>query len=91
MEAPYFLGAARLIPARAGNILHRGVHPNLAAAHPRSRGEHAFALGVAIYNVGSSPLARGTCVCGYGLCRVVRLIPARAGNIALRQPRYPRV
>ena len=49
-------------------------------AHPRSRGEHAFALSPFRCGRGSSPLARGT------PCSIVKvsasggLIPARAGN-----------
>ena len=33
--------------------------------------------------VGSSPLARGTCLHPVGALHLVRLIPARAGNIAI--------
>ena len=55
---PYAL--ARLIPARAGNILRLGGHPALAAAHPRSRGEHSLLRLRAARMSGSSPLARGT-------------------------------
>ena len=52
--------ARRLIPARAGNIVIpiRGVHR--AAAHPRSRGEHAADQIITQHHRGSSPLARGT-------------------------------
>ena len=50
-------------------------------AHPRSRGEHRRHLSAAHGDRGSSPLARGTF---YGFPfpgGVLRLIPARAGNI----------
>ena len=70
----------RLIPARAGNTLLFSKISVAAAAHPRSRGEHASCTVLLYGALGSSPLARGT------LCRVFvdvficRLIPARAGN-----------
>ena len=53
-------GAARLIPARAGNIPRQRHCPGLEAAHPRSRGEHRYGLVGTDTNAGSSPLARGT-------------------------------
>ena len=72
---------SRLIPARAGNMLNISLSQRLSAAHPRSRGEHQLIQALHNLSVGSSPLARGTCI--EQLNRVVssRLIPARAGNI----------
>ena len=52
--------ARRLIPARAGNTAAPGSAEPQTSAHPRSRGEHTWWLGVAIVAIGSSPLARGT-------------------------------
>ena len=72
----------RLIPARAGNIVSASKTGLMPPAHPRSRGEHTFALAVAIYNVGSSPLARGTSKDAIDAISSARLIPARAGNIS---------
>ena len=72
---------ARLIPARAGNILGTCSCVRMTAAHPRSRGEHYRAIGVVEVGLGSSPLARGTCRWFCVPRWRVRLIPARAGNI----------
>ena len=70
----------RLIPARAGNTTTTRLAALIAAAHPRSRGEHHQPPVVILQQFGSSPLARGT----HRLCRRgarrPRLIPARAGN-----------
>ena len=76
---------ARLIPARAGNI-ERSPRPCRAhPAHPRSRGEHSLTLLNFTPERGSSPLARGTCEYGCLRARPLRLIPARAGNIAIAE------
>ena len=74
-------GARRLIPARAGNMLWRGVKRLATAAHPRSRGEHQAVTSERLKTRGSSPLARGTSVLLLEGGFSVRLIPARAGNI----------
>ena len=70
----------RLIPARAGNTCGLQASLGIPAAHPRSRGEHAFQSPACHAISGSSPLARGT----HGRIHVLhfasRLIPARAGN-----------
>ena len=72
--------ALRLIPARAGNTPPSILAPGIAAAHPRSRGEHRSWRRFCRLLPGSSPLARGTLgkqqLRDYGR----RLIPARAGN-----------
>ena len=73
-------GSARLIPARAGNTLARGVLLIRVSAHPRSRGEHPSQTPKASSVPGSSPLARGTLM-SIAISHINRrLIPARAGN-----------
>ena len=75
--------STRLIPARAGNIKPPSLTTPAPPAHPRSRGEHED-FGISVQDSGgSSPLARGTWVGSGEVCREFRLIPARAGNIAL--------
>ena len=71
----------RLIPARAGNIPWVCGLSGCLPAHPRSRGEHMFRVCGQVGNLGSSPLARGTCGRLSRLPWRRRLIPARAGNI----------
>ena len=51
---------ARLIPARAGNMLKNGLEVVASTAHPRSRGEHVSSRIRNNAVSGSSPLARGT-------------------------------
>ena len=72
--------AVGLIPARAGNTIFSRFSTVPAWAHPRSRGEHGFAVVFPAPGGGSSPLARGT----HPYCHPARtrngLIPARAGN-----------
>ena len=71
----------RLIPARAGNICWRSHDGISRTAHPRSRGEHGFHHCHAKGAGGSSPLARGTLPQSAHRVPIMRLIPARAGNI----------
>ena len=60
------------------------------SAHPRSRGEHVKAPKAFVKITGSSPLARGTLLCGVRRHASARLIPARAGNTPHARPRrYP--
>ena len=73
-------GDVRLIPARAGNTWVFSSLSVWAAAHPRSRGEHGYPLGIVHLMRGSSPLARGTHDLQSFGDRAGRLIPARAGN-----------
>ena len=54
----------------------------MKTAHPRSRGEHPTISDSSRSAVGSSPLARGTFGGNLLIAFLVRLIPARAGNIA---------
>ena len=69
-----------LIPARAGNTDNLALFARRHRAHPRSRGEHSAAEGVARGGAGSSPLARGTHEKHYATPVLLGLIPARAGN-----------
>ena len=83
-------GGARLIPARAGNTSPSSGTVPLGSAHPRSRGEHVKAPKAFVKITGSSPLARGTLLCGVRRHASARLIPARAGNTPHARPRrYP--
>ena len=81
MSPAAFCIAARLIPARAGNISAMPDKLLRAAAHPRSRGEHARFRSRYAAAFGSSPLARGTSIFCLAAINYARLIPARAGNI----------
>ncbi len=49
----------RIIPARAGSTLRRGLLPAPTRDHPRSRGEHPDSAHPLMIPDGSSPLARG--------------------------------
>ena len=75
-----YRGHARLIPARAGNTVWSLGCLIIAAAHPRSRGEHTCAQLRKNHACGSSPLARGTHARVPQMLHPTRLIPARAGN-----------
>ena len=77
----------RLIPARAGNIRAPSTATPLPSAHPRSRGEHFLWLLALLLAAGSSPLARGTFYRASPARKLMRLIPARAGNIQPRRRR----
>ena len=70
----------RFIPARAGNTGLRAEAVSPSPVHPRSRGEHFELVDDAAEANGSSPLARGTLDLQRDCERVVRFIPARAGN-----------
>ena len=76
----------RFIPARAGNrcrVCHRG---SLDAVHPRACGEQGDAQEAQDPAQGSSPRVRGTAKRRHHDLRVVRFIPARAGNRLCRNP-----
>ena len=75
-----FGGLARLIPARAGNIVRAPPGGADAQAHPRSRGEHANTAGTSGRMTGSSPLARGTLTEGTGRGVVVMAHPRSRGE-----------
>ncbi len=86
----------RLIPARAGNIPRLLPLACRRSAHPRSRGEHLVSESMTARVSGSSPLARGTFEDVEKLAELIRLIPARAGNIGINNlviwcsPAHPR-
>ena len=88
--------ALRLIPARAGNMISAKSFRRAMTAHPRSRGEHKFSFSLKSFTSGSSPLARGTCSGRGKTTAMMRLIPARAGNMAVApehgwvDPAHPR-
>ncbi len=86
----------RLIPARAGNISLKLRPQTRNSAHPRSRGEHGFLESFRNTLGGSSPLARGTLTYPAAYAYPGWLIPARAGNMPVREqtancvPAHPR-
>ncbi len=70
----------RFIPAGAGNTIWRCFSVSVLTVYPRWRGEHfryAFLLSVVR---GLSPLARGTHPCLVMAVKILRFIPAGAGN-----------
>ena len=69
-----------LIPAHAGSTAFSRGRLSRLWAHPRSRGEHAAVIIVAILVMGSSPLTRGALVRGVVPCLPSGLIPAHAGS-----------
>ena len=86
----------RLIPTRVGNMTRHIRIRHLHEVHPRSRGEHTVRACKSAPTKGSSPLAQGISrLLGIGLW-VVRLTPARAGNmpagvfLVLRPSAHPR-
>ena len=75
----------RFIPARAGNSSTRTSGKSLGAVHPRACGElrHLALLGEV--RCGSSPRVRGTPTSDRGHERIIRFIPARAGNSTVKR------
>ena len=72
----------RFIPACAGNAHHRSRHPRPSSVHPRIRGERPTGKRSMRRPRGSSPHARGTPCAAALPYRLVRFIPACAGNAA---------
>ncbi len=70
----------RFIPASAGNTCDFSSPIWVMAVHPRIRGEHAYRAACPVAVIGSSPHPRGTHRSGDFLDRVLRFIPASAGN-----------
>ena len=80
-------GPDRLIPAHAGKTGLKCCDTHAPKAHPRSRGENAYAQNLNKRGSGSSPLTRGKRAHDHRLSPPLRLIPAHAGKTA-DQP-YP--
>ena len=70
----------RFIPASAGNTGELTGKINPCLVHPRVRGEHAFMTSSSSHSAGSSPRPRGTPPAPKPQVRVIRFIPASAGN-----------
>ena len=73
-----------IIPALAGNTSFTARHGAHVRDHPRSRGEYVLAAGDRARDLGSSPLSRGIRVGEHGRPGFARIIPALAGNTAVR-------
>ena len=70
----------RFIPAGAGNTVLDHFKFTIDSVYPRWRGEHKKAIFLFDYTGGLSPLARGTHGCRFFPGRILRFIPAGAGN-----------
>ncbi len=70
----------RFIPAGAGNTPPERDNTAIHPVYPRWRGEHFVYLHMPALINGLSPLARGTPKSHHVLCRLLRFIPAGAGN-----------
>ena len=77
---PGRIGCDRFIPASAGNTQVTDFKTRLITVHPRVCGEHRRALLAGLLVGGSSPRLRGTRGHPAVGRRVVRFIPASAGN-----------
>ena len=81
-------GAARFIPARAGNTDSAALPARATAVHPRAGGEHDADMLRPAAKTGSSPRGRGTPIHGESCNGRDRFIPARAGNTARALRRF---
>ena len=88
--------AVRFIPAGAGNTTDSNGALISITVYPRWRGEHHIKEYCRGFEIGLSPLARGTPVHNSQNSRYIRFIPAGAGNttgrheIHVQQSVYPR-
>ena len=86
----------RFIPAGAGNTRPCNRNGDFNSVYPRWRGEHCWMSLSNTERSGLSPLARGTLNIDRAVDKVIRFIPAGAGNTlvlnrpALETPVYPR-
>ena len=78
-DAPRFVGT-RFIPAGAGNSHHDARATRQGSVYPRWRGELEREMHPGLWELGLSPLARGTLIMTHGRPDKVRFIPAGAGN-----------
>ena len=76
----------RFIPARAGNTFTGAGEFIPKSVHPRAGGEHEPVLAIDPPDDGSSPRGRGTHSHPFLAARLVRFIPARAGNTSYQFP-----
>ena len=79
-----------LIPAHAGSTACRACPAGRRAAHPRSRGEHAWSFAARAVKRGSSPLTRGALRPHAQKQLIRRLIPAHAGSTVTKPSATPR-
>ena len=70
----------RFIPAGAGNSPASLEYPLYIPVYPRWRGELEREMHPGLWELGLSPLARGTLIMTHGRPDKVRFIPAGAGN-----------
>ena len=70
----------RFIPACAGNTVENLCGMRTGAVHPRLCGEHRVGESKQVTCIGSSPPVRGTLLRAAGRARILRFIPACAGN-----------
>ena len=80
----------RILPARAGFTRSDSAGKRRSWDHPRSRGVYPQWPLVIRSTSGSSPLARGLHVLGFGSDDDSRIIPARAGFTPARPGTWPR-
>ena len=79
--APHQPGWAHgIIPAHAGNTPWRSLEATSARDHPRACGEHNIAVFKVSNKAGSSPRMRGTLIDTQVGGKIIRIIPAHAGN-----------
>ena len=79
----------RFIPACAGNSSDYFAGAGLVAVHPRVCGEQGNAASVRRFRPGSSPRVRGTAQGHRRQLRILRFIPACAGNSGPQSPLIP--